>query len=85
MKNNQVNNTPKKPVTQCEKVLDSLREKGSINPIQALRWFGCFSLAARIYDLKKAGHHIISKRISKSGRYGRVNFAEYSLESDSDE
>ena len=85
MNNNELHNTTNKPMTQCEMVLQFMKEKGCINPIDALRELGCFSLAARIYDLRKLGHSIIAERISKQGRYSKVNFAEYHLEGDSDE
>lgn len=72
--------TTQKPLTQCDKVLDCLSKNGSINPIQALSWFGCFSLAQRICDLRKRGHSIITKMVTKQGRYGKVTFAEYHLD-----
>jgi len=80
MKIVQTNNSTHKPMTQCEMVLQFMKEKGRINAIDALGEFGCFSLAARIYDLRKRGYAIIAERICKQGRYGLVNFAEYHLD-----
>jgi len=74
------NNTTIKPLTQCDKTLEYMRKKGGITPIDALSEFGCFSLAQRIYDLKKHGHSIVTERITKQGMFGMVNFAKYHLD-----
>lgn len=42
-------------MNQSEKILDYIRENGSITPLDALREFGCMRLASRISDLKHAG------------------------------
>jgi len=67
-------------LTQENKVLIWLKERGTINPLQALREIGCFRLAAVIHRLKKRGYNIITKRITKQGRFGKVSFGEYHLE-----
>lgn len=69
-----------KGLTQEEMVLIWLKEK-AINPMQALAELGCFRLAAVIHRLRKKGFKIITKRISKQGRYRKINFGEYSLKS----
>jgi Helix-turn-helix domain len=57
-------------------VLDHLRYQGSITALEALDMYGCFRLAARIYDLRKLGHLIITVRIiTGNGK----NIAEYHL------
>ena len=67
--------------TQCERVLKYMRDFGSINPMQAMKDLGVYRLGARIYDLKKEGHHIKRRRVSAKNRYGNaVSFAEYRLE-----
>ena len=38
-------------MTQCEKVLEYMKEFGSITPIEAMQDIGCMRLAARIADL----------------------------------
>ena len=48
----------KQTTTQSAKVLYHLQNYGSLNAIQALDLFNCFRLAARINDLKEAGHDI---------------------------
>lgn len=44
--------------TQNAQILDYLMRDKNITAMEALKLFGCFRLAARIYDLKKAGHVI---------------------------
>jgi hypothetical protein len=56
-------------------VLDHLRQ-GPITPMDALTSYGCFRLAARIYELRASGHHIITVRVPN----GNGNhYAEYHL------
>jgi len=70
----------KKPMTQCEMILEYMNTKGKINPIDALRDIGIFSLSQRISDLKRSGHNIISERVTTLGwRGNKINFAEYHL------
>jgi hypothetical protein len=47
-----------KTTTQSAKVLYHLQNYGSLTALEALELFHCFRLAARINDLKKAGHDI---------------------------
>ena len=48
----------KQTTTQSAKVLYHLQNYGSLTAIEALELFACFRLAARINDLKEAGHDI---------------------------
>jgi hypothetical protein len=50
--------------TQSDKILAHLRSGKSITPLEALNLFGCFRLGARIYDLKKAGHNIVTEMVT---------------------
>lgn len=45
-------------MSQREQILKHLNEKGSITPLDALRYYGCLRLSARIYELRKDGHDI---------------------------
>lgn len=45
-------------LTHEAQLLRHLREHHSITPMEALEEFGCYRLAARIYDLRAAGHPI---------------------------
>jgi len=61
--------------TQSARILDFMASGKPVNPMVALRRFGCFRLGARIYDLKQDGHEIKSERVTRRGK----TFAEYRL------
>jgi len=48
---------------QTEWLLDRLKEGRRVTAIDALDGCGCFRLAARIKDLRDAGHHIETQTI----------------------
>jgi hypothetical protein len=62
-------------IIQNAMVLDHLT-RGPITPIDALRLYGCFRLAARIYDLRQLGHDIITLRVLNAEGN---SYAEYHL------
>lgn len=67
-------------MTQCEKVLEYMKDFGSITPLEAMQDIGCMRLAARIADLREQGHPIGRRMKTSKNRYGRdVSFAEYYL------
>lgn len=68
---------------QTDKILLYMQTEGEITPLDALREFNCMRLAARISDLRKAGHKI-GRRIEKgTNRFGEVvHYAVYWLEGD---
>ena len=45
-------------MNQCEKILTHMKWYGSITPLEALRDYGCFRLAARVRDLRSDGHPV---------------------------
>lgn len=45
-------------MSQSDMILAHLQSGCSITPMDALREFGCFRLAARIKDLRDAGHDV---------------------------
>lgn len=53
-------------MTQTEKVLKYMQERGSITTMDAFRELGITRLSARIYDLKHEGHTI--RESSQSGK-----------------
>ena len=70
-------------MTQKEKILEYIREHGSITPLDAMREFGCMRLASRVTDLKHAGYNIISKlEVSKNRNGEAVRYARYTLRED---
>lgn len=71
-------------MTQCERILKYMEDHGSINPMQAMKELGVMRLAARVADLKKAGHQISRRTVTGRNRYGEpVSYAEYRLEGNS--
>ncbi len=62
-------------MTQTECILAHLQSGHCLTPLDALRQFGCMRLAARIDDLRKAGHPIEMDW----GTDGEKRFAIYSL------
>jgi len=67
--------------TQKQFILQHLQKFGSIEPLTALREYGCLRLAARIADLKKDGVNIITetKQSISSITGNPVRYAEYKL------
>ena len=57
--------------TQKERILEYIREHGSITPVEALKHIGSFRLGARIYDLKQQGHDIINLNKTGDERYAK--------------
>lgn len=50
--------------TQTDRVLEYMKENGGITAMAAFREFGITRLSARIYDLRKAGYEVNSRRVS---------------------
>lgn len=68
-------------MTQTEKILEFMKENGSITPMEALSEFGCMRLAARIADIRADGVNVVSTMEQSKNRYGEtVRFARYRLE-----
>ena len=57
-------------------ILVVLRTGSTITQPQALMWFGCMRLAARIHELRKEGWHITTKMVGE----GQRKIAEYQLQ-----
>ena len=67
---------PGKYNSQSENILAHLMRGDTITPLDALEQYGCFRLAAIIYNLRATGHKIITKKITRRGK----TFASYKLE-----
>lgn len=58
-------------MSQSEWILKQLRAGRSLNALDALSGCRCFRLAARIDDLRAAGHNIVTTMVTNNGkRYG---------------
>lgn len=55
--------------TQEQRVVDYIKEHGSITLLQAIRDIGVLSLSSRISSLKKQGYPIVGEMITVSNRY----------------
>ena len=61
-------------MSQTNDILAYMQKK-PITPLDALKKFGCLRLAARINDLRDAGHFVRTDIVRKNGK----KFARYSL------
>lgn len=66
-------------MTQTQRVLEYIREFGSITTFEAVRDLGVMRLSARIADLRNAGFEIISEQQAVKNRFGETCYvAKYS-------
>ena len=63
-------------MSQNKLILDHLKSGKTLNPLQALRLYKCFRLAARISDLRE--DHDIKMKLSNKKELGK-GYAIYSL------
>ena len=61
--------------SQKQRSKDALELRQTITPLDALQWFGCSRLAARIKDLRREGMDIETVYVKK----GRSRYASYRL------
>lgn len=67
-------------MTQNERILRHLRDRGSITAIEAMQDYGVMRLASRVSDLKRSGHTIHREMIGGKNRYGEpTSYARYTL------
>lgn len=71
----------KESETQLQYVLQHLKRFGFIEPLTALREYGCYRLGAVIYKLRRSGLDITTKRVESVSRItGKpVRYAKYVL------
>lgn len=67
--------------SQKKAILSHMRVYGFIEPLTALREYGCMRLASRITDLRNDGHNIRKSMMSSTSKItGQpVHFAKYEL------
>ena len=69
-----------KTLTQKDRIIRHLNDKGSITALEAIKEYGIMQLGARIYELKDEGYNIRSEFVSSKNRYNEpVSFSKYSL------
>lgn len=70
----------RKRITQRDRVLQYIKEFGSITSMQAYTDLGCTQLATRISELKDSGYLFRKKRIETTNKYGdKTHYDEYRL------
>ena len=62
-------------ISQNKAILGCLILRGSITPLQAMKWYRCYRLGARIYDLRKKGYNIASEMV----KLNKKHFCRYTL------
>ncbi|MBQ9228757.1 MAG: helix-turn-helix domain-containing protein [Eubacterium sp.] len=71
---------PKKKLTQNDRVIQYMRDFGSITTREAMLDLGCMRLASRIHELRRDGFPIGDKLESAKNRYGEtVSYKRYFL------
>lgn len=71
----------KEMITQCTRIIDYIREFGSITSFQAYSDLGVTQLGARIDDLQKQGYEFKREQKKGKNRFGETTYyIEYSLE-----
>lgn len=66
-----------KPDSQCQIILDHMREYGYITALQCSDVYRITNLKGRIFDLRKKGHTIVN--IDRINPRTKTNYAEYTL------
>lgn len=70
-------------MTKTQKILNHLRENGSITSWEAIQNYGATRLSAIIFNLRKKGIEIKSEMVQFTDRYGdNSTFAKYVLVSE---
>lgn len=65
---------------QTQKVIDYMKEFGSITPVEAFMDLGIMRLGARIWDIEQLGIKIKHETEHSVNRYGeKVHYTRYSL------
>nr|DAP66175.1 MAG TPA: helix-turn-helix domain protein [Caudoviricetes sp.] len=68
---------------QTERILQYMRDFGSITQLEAIRDISCMRLGARIFDLKREGYAIKKETETSKNRYGEdTSYARYRLVDD---
>jgi len=66
--------------SQNEAILEALLSGQRLTALEALNQHGCLRLAARIHDLRKAGHDIYEETVTHNAkRYSRYYIPSWSL------
>jgi len=68
-------------MNQATRIVEYMRDHGSITALEAMRDLGCYRLAARIHDIKELSYDIKRDFVSVPNRYGETTkIARYAIE-----
>jgi len=74
---------PAKEMTQSERIIEFIKDFGSITSWEAFSQLGITRLASRICDLKREGYEFDHKTEKAKNRYGEpIHYTRYSLRKD---
>lgn len=66
--------------TQCQRIVEYMKQFGSISTLEAFNDLGVARLASRIHDLKQQGYKITSETKTAKNRFGEsTSFKVYKL------
>lgn len=66
-------------MTQVQRIIEHIREHGSITPMEGFE-MGITRLAARVMDMRRNGIPVITETVESVNRYGeKVRFARYRI------
>ena len=66
--------------TQCDRIIQYIKDFGSISTLEAMADLGILRLASRIFDLKEKGYEFEKTRVYAKNRYGeKTHYDEYRL------
>jgi len=67
-------------MTQQQRILQYMRDFGSISPMEAFRDLGITKLATRISEITRGGQAVTKSLVASRNRYGEmVRYMRYSL------
>lgn len=74
------NYPPASGLTQCDLILQHLKNYGSITSLEAMQMYGIMRLASRISDLRRLGHTFTTTKENGKGLNGeKTSYTRYSL------
>ena len=66
-------------MTQEERILNHIKDHGSISDYEAVTLLHIGRLASRVHDMRKKGINIIGNSVSGKNEYGAYRYTRYSL------
>lgn len=72
----------KNETPQWQRIINYMKEHGSITSMDAIYHLGCTRLAGRIFEIKERGYNIETELVNTKTRYGTTKIAVYRLGKD---